>query len=174
MTRAVQRRSRHARTEAPVVNNSRSQQDVTTKGARNARRLSRQLAPRALQSAKEATGRNPWSFAQGQDSRPREHLAPRAASSERRVKTHSQRERKSARRTPSFTHALDVAKTFEAHRTCEVSTTKQCALSSAHAMQSTRCDNKVLYRGRNANRKQDFSCANPFIAHEKMVQTDLN
>jgi hypothetical protein len=33
---------------------------------------------------------------------------------------------------------------------------------------------KVLYRGRNANRKKDFSRASPFIAQEKMVQTVLN
>jgi hypothetical protein len=33
---------------------------------------------------------------------------------------------------------------------------------------------KVLYRGRNAIRKKDFSRASPFIAQEKMVQTVLN
>jgi hypothetical protein len=34
--------------------------------------------------------------------------------------------------------------------------------------------NKVLYERSNANRKQDFSQANSFIAREKMVQTVLN
>jgi hypothetical protein len=34
--------------------------------------------------------------------------------------------------------------------------------------------NKVLYERSNANRKQDFSSANSFIAREKMVQTVLN
>ncbi|WP_143752145.1 hypothetical protein [Burkholderia sp. SRS-W-2-2016] len=34
--------------------------------------------------------------------------------------------------------------------------------------------NKVLYERSNANRKQEFSSANSFIAREKMVQTVLN
>ena len=34
--------------------------------------------------------------------------------------------------------------------------------------------NKVLYERSNANRNQDFSSANSFIAREKMVQTVLN
>ncbi|MFM0083595.1 hypothetical protein PQR46_31760 [Paraburkholderia sediminicola] len=52
-------------------------------------------------------------------------------------------------------------------------------LDDTHSTRFTRGDthsllNKVLYERSNANRKQDFSSANSFIAREKMVQTVLN